>query len=570
MFLKSLILTGIAGEIRQIHFRKGVNLIVDGSENPRDSGNNVGKTTILRLIDFCLAGNGKNIYTDPEFQDQSPVKKFLEENEVLVTLLMTEDLDDPRAKNLMIERNFLPRNQKILRINGEDFTEADFKAELANHLFRHTADKPTIRQLVSKNIRDEKDRLNNILKVLHNTTSDVEYECLYQFWFGIQTDEGEAYRRDTEDKKKQESYRAKLRKEFDITGFGVLPEIETRIAELEQQVESLDLPEDYQKQIDAFDDLKAQLAQQSTRQSAVRLRIDLIEDSRKSLEADRSKVSADEIRQLYNEAKRLLPDLQKSFEQSVAFHNQMIENKLAFITRDLPKLRQEEQELIQSIHTLEVEAETYRDLLKKDTTLVALEKINAELRMLTERQAKLTEQKRIWTECLAELERIEERLARHATRTAGLNEQVDETLEIFNHYFKRISQNLYSTPYLLKRAAFNNKGEPAQYLKFEIVGITSNPGTGEKKGQITAFDLAYIEFAEKLDIPHLNFILHDQIENVDGRQIVTILEKLVPSINCQYIAPILKDKVPQEIDLARYAVVELSQSDKLFRFADMA
>jgi len=44
----------------------------------------------------------------------------------------------------------------------------------------------------------------------------------------------------------------------------------------------------------------------------------------------------------------------------------------------------------------------------------------------------------------------------------------------------------------------------------------------------------------------------------------------VPGINCQYIAPILKDKVPQEIDLDRYAVVELSQSDKLFRFSDMA
>lgn len=565
MFLKILTIQGKAGLIRQIDFRKGVNLIVDGSENPQESGNNVGKTTILRLIDFCLAGNGKNIYTDPEFQDESPVKKFLEDNEVLVSLLMTEDLDDPRARALKIERNFLPRRQKIQRINGEQLTEEAFKQELAKKLFGYTSDKPTIRQLVSKNIRDEKDRLNNILKVLHGSTSDVEYECLYQFWFGIQTDEGEAYRRDTEYKTNQQKYRAKLRKEFDITGFGVLPEIETRVAELEKQAEALDLPEDYQKQLDAFDGLKARLAQKSTRQSAVRLRIELIEDSRKSLEADRSKVSIDEIRQLYHEAKRLMPNLQKTFEESVTFHNQMIENKLAFITRDLPNLRNEEQALVKSIHQLEAEAETYRDLLKKDTTLVALEKINAELRTLTERQAKLTEQKRIWTECLDELERIEERLRRHATRAAGLNEQVDENLEVFNQHFKRISQQLYNTPYLLKRAAFNSKGEPAQYLKFEIVGITANPGTGEKKGQITAFDLAYIEFAEELNIPHLNFILHDQIENVDGRQIVTILEKLVPGINCQYIAPILKDKVPQEIDLDRYTVVELSQSDKLFK-----
>ena len=180
--------------------------------------------------------------------------------------------------------------------------------------------------------------------------------------------------------------------------------------------------------------------------------------------------------------------------------------------------------------------------------------------------ATLTEQNRIWTECLNELEKIEKRLARHATKAADLNEQVDENLAVFNPHFKRISKALYNTAYVLKRAEFDKKGEPAQYLKFEIAGISANPGTGEKKGQITAFDLAYVEFAEELDIPHLNFILHDQIENVDGRQIVTILEKLVPAINCQYIAPILKDKVPEDINLERYKVVELSQNDKLFRF----
>lgn len=566
MFLKSLTITGTTGEIRHIEFRKGVNLIVDGSPNPKESGNNVGKTTLLRLIDFCLAGDGKNIYTDPEFQDESPVKKFLEENEVLIKLVMVDDLDDPGAKTLNIERNFLSRGQKIQQINGEKFTNDAFKQELAKQIFRYTLDKPTIRQLVSKNIRDEKDPLNNILKLLHSSTSDVEYECLYQFWFGIETTEGEAYRRDTEKKKNQERYRGKLKKEFDVTAFGILPEIETRIAELEQKAETLDLPEEYQKRLDEFDRLKSMLSQQSTQQSAVRLRIELIEESRQSLEADRSKVSTEEIRQLYNEAKFLLPDLQKTFEESVSFHNQMIENKLAFITRDLPRLRKEEQALVKSIHKLETDAEAYRDLLKRDSTLAALESINSELRKLTERFATLTEQNRIWTECLSELEKIEERLKRHAGKAADLNEQVDENLEVFNPHFKRISKELYNTEYVLKRAAFNSKGEPAQYLKFEITGISANPGTGEKKGQITAFDLAYIEFAEEQDIPHLHFILHDQIENVDGRQIVTILEKLVPGINCQYIAPILKDKVPEGIDLERYKVVELSQSDKLFKF----
>jgi uncharacterized protein YydD (DUF2326 family) len=565
MFLKNLNISGIEGEIRDIEFKKGVNLIVDGSENPQESGNNVGKTTILRLIDFCLAGDGKNIYTDSEFKGEASIKRFLLENEVLITLILADSLDIQNARTLKIERNFLPRSEKILRINGKDFTKKEFERELSRQLFKYVEGKPTIRQLISKNIRDEKNRLNNILNVLHPTTKDVEYEALYQFWFGVQTEDGEAYRKATDEKTKQENYRLRLAKEFTITDFSVLPEIETRIKELEARKEALDLSEDYQEKLNEFDKIKIQLTQKAIQQSTVRLRIDLIEESKKSLENDRSKISADEIRDLYDEAKLLIPNLQKSFEESLTFHNQMIENKLHFITRDLPEFRKEEQQLTKTINKLEAEASEYQTLLKTDSTLSALEDINTELRALTGRHAALAEQKRIWDECLKELTQIKEKLNRHASKAETLNEQVDENLEVFNPHFRRISKKLYKDECAIKRKEFDDRGEPSTFLKFAISGISANPGTGEKKGQITAFDLAYIEFAEELDIPHLNFILHDQIENVDGRQIVTILEKLVPSINCQYIAPILKDKVPEEIDLDRYKIIELSQSDKLFQ-----
>jgi uncharacterized protein YydD (DUF2326 family) len=566
MFLKSLNIRGSSGEIRHIEFQTGVNLIVDNTENPDESGNNVGKTTILRLVDFCLAGDGKNIYTDPEFKDESTVKDFLVNNEVVITLVLTDSLEISNARTLKIERNFLQRGRKIQRINGEKFPNKEFATELALQLFNHSADKPKIRQLIAKNIRDEKDRLSNILKVLNNYTSDVEYETLYQFWFGIYAKEGEAYRKATDDHRKQTNYRTKLAKEFSITGFTVLPDIEKRIHELDIKKDSLDLPKDYQKQLEDFDQLKAELAQKAIQQSAIRLRIELIEESKKSLEDDLSKVSVDEIRSLYDEAKILIPGLQKSFEESVQFHNQMIANKLSFITKELPDLHAQERNLIKTINELEQRANEYKDLLKKDSTLVALEKINTELRELTSRKAKLSEQKRIWDECLSELERLDKKLESFADKSAALNEQVDEKLELFNPFFKRISKELYNTEYVLKRAVVDSKGEPAKFLKFEITGVTSNPGTGEKKGHITAFDLAYIEFAEKLNIPHLNFIMHDQIENVDGRQIVTILEELVPSIHCQYIAPILKDKIPEGVNIERDAIIELSQEEKLFKF----
>ncbi len=67
MFLKSLKITcGDGRAVRDIRFHDGLNLIVD--ETPpgsgKETGNNVGKTTVLKLIDFCLGGADEGLFTN--------------------------------------------------------------------------------------------------------------------------------------------------------------------------------------------------------------------------------------------------------------------------------------------------------------------------------------------------------------------------------------------------------------------------------------------------------------------------------------------------------------------------
>ena len=97
-----------------------------------------------------------------------------------------------------------------------------------------------------------------------------------------------------------------------------------------------------------------------------------------------------------------------------------------------------------------------------------------------------------------------------------------------------------------------------------VTNIEGNPSTGKKKGQIAAFDFAYILFADDLDINCLHFVMHDQIENIHDNQLNTLIE-VANSINGQYIVPILRDKMPTNIDVNRYEVLSLSQDDKLFK-----
>ena len=109
MFIKSLSITSGPKVIREIQFHKGLNLIVDESEH-QITGNSVGKTTVLKLVDFCLGANPKHIYIDHETkkQEYNLVKDYLIENKILVTLVLTADLDKG-TEDIVIQRNFLAR-----------------------------------------------------------------------------------------------------------------------------------------------------------------------------------------------------------------------------------------------------------------------------------------------------------------------------------------------------------------------------------------------------------------------------------------------------------------------------
>ena len=73
-----------------------------------------------------------------------------------------------------------------------------------------------------------------------------------------------------------------------------------------------------------------------------------------------------------------------------------------------------------------------------------------------------------------------------------------------------------------------------------------------------------MKFADSLDINCLHFVMHDQLENIHDNQL-NILVEVANQLNGQYIVPILRDKVPENIDISEFEVISLSQTDKLFR-----
>ena len=106
----------------------------------------------------------------------------------------------------------------------------------------------------------------------------------------------------------------------------------------------------------------------------------------------------------------------------------------------------------------------------------------------------------------------------------------------------------------------NKKGQ----LLYKFSAFNLNLSSGKKQGEISCFDIAYTLFADEENIPCLHFLLNDKKELMHGNQLVKIKE-VVNRNNIQFVASILKDKLPKELNKKEYFVVKLSQEDKLFR-----
>ena len=100
---------------------------------------------------------------------------------------------------------------------------------------------------------------------------------------------------------------------------------------------------------------------------------------------------------------------------------------------------------------------------------------------------------------------------------------------------------LYGERYAIKYDKENYRGK--QLYKFSA--FNTNFSSGKKQGEISCFDIAYTVFADEENIPCLHFLLNDKKELMHDNQLIKIAN-LVNKKNIQFVASILKDKLPKK------------------------
>ena len=114
--------------------------------------------------------------------------------------------------------------------------------------------------------------------------------------------------------------------------------INRRVTELEQKRTSFNLNENYEADLNTLNFIKSELNSFSTKVGQLELRRDLIIESKNELDKEIANINVEQIESLYKEANLLVPRIQKSFEETLRFHNDMLKEKKEFILKELPQI----------------------------------------------------------------------------------------------------------------------------------------------------------------------------------------------------------------------------------------
>ena len=569
MFLKNLKIYTAKEVIRDITFHNGLNLIIDDTslDDKKKTGNNVGKTTVLKLIYFCLGGDGKNIYTDQENKSTTydEIKNFLINNSINVSLTLIEDLENENSRMVLIERNFLNGKRAIYKINGNNVDKKDFEQQLAVEIFQRTSlEKPSFKQIISHNIRYTDRSINNTLEHLNEYTKDTDYEALYLYLLGLEFKDGAEKAKIIAKIKQLFSFKIKLEEN------GTKGDCETRLAIVQKELErlneqksNLNINPHFQEDLNNLDNIKNQIRKIADEINHLKLRENLINEALADLKNNTVNINTQRIKLLYQQAKMFVENIQRTFENLINYHNKMIIEKSNFIAEDLPQIEQDIKNKEKYLEQLIKEEVILGEKVSKSDTMQDFDKLITQISDMSRRRGQLEEK-------IIQINKIEDELIALQTQLSLINdsiyskeyeEKVKEKINLLNSYFAKISNDLYGKQYALSVNKKNTKNGNLVY-KFSVIDV--NMSSGQKQGEILCFDLAYILFADNQQIPCLHFLLNDKKELMHNNQLHKVSEFLKEN-KLQLVFSVLKDKLPAELINNENVILKLSQENKLFR-----
>jgi uncharacterized protein YydD (DUF2326 family) len=551
--------------VRSIAFKQGLNLILDKTTaTSTQSGNNVGKTTVLRLIDFCLGSDGDDIWQDPEFKKNlnQDVYDYLHGHPSVSITLVVENAQ--RGKH-NLRRTFAAKKgpAQALFIDDTSYkTLTEYRIAVKQLLFGYAGAKPTVRQLVPKFVRSSQALMSKTLKFLGDYGSEADYEALHLFLFGF-FDVNVLEERPRLASKKKNLERdlqalSRSRKEG---------EIEQLLLHLRREIEEIGLSSKLRGEV-------PEIAAHANEVSAIRARATNVAGvlSRYDAEIASIRMTVDELKNeyadidhhaiesIYREAHNYIPKLQHDWNDLSEFVQNLRGRKQRFLELQASALQIKADEAKQELLALQARENKEIGTLVQSRAFAQALELRADLQEKLKKLGSLEQDLQDLRDLKASIADVERELQRTKEQIEQGKALLQDRVGVFNKYFSELSKVLYGEQYLLH---FDETGRGS--LSFQLTAVGSNVGAGKKVSQTAAFDVAYIEFLRDTGINFPRFVCHDGVETIHGNQLSALLTA-ADQLNGQLVVATLRDKLPTMPDkfFEKNTILELAQDDKLF------
>ena len=406
--------------------------------------------------------------------------------------------------------------------------------------------------------------MNNTLDILDPYTKIEQYETLYLYLFGCRYDEGQRREDILANIKSEDAYLKRLQRANTKSSYKVaLDDAKREIEKLEEQKSTLNINPQFEEDMSRLTQVKEKLTSIGGKRNSLQIRKSISEESVEGFESQQFDYDISQLQLIYQQASSLVPKLHHTFEEMVAYHNKMLGKRIEFMEREIPDIDAQ-------IESLSREFEQLRRQERELTVKITSSNTFDELEGIINRLNELYTLKGQYGNIIDQIEEVEKTLKAYKQELAQIDndlfaddyqEKVDTQLRRFNAIFADISEELYEERYAVKYDIKTGTNGQRNY-KFSVIG--TNLSSGKKQGEISCFDIAYTIFADNEGIPCLHFILNDKKELVHDHQLIKLAE-IANRENVQFVASMLKDKLPEQMRRDEYYVVELSESDKLFR-----
>lgn len=564
MRLNKLIILKNDSLVREVTFKDGLNLIVNKRTSGKDSGNSVGKSTLSRVLDYLFMSSGHDIYHDAEFGKDIPEIVSLINNNVLKFSL---DFNTVENKKAVISRiiSIDDKNSKYF-LNDVEVDKKQYSEFIAQAVFGLTTDKPSLRNVSHKFIRNTNDKMQKTLNFLHgNTTPDV-YDLLYLFLFGFNglpliKKKGDF----NKEIKKQKTYLAAYRNPNRETVLAkMIKPLKKEIAEAERNINNFDFKDSHDESLKKLSEIQKNISDYSLSYASLNMRVRNIEESILSLKNNITQLVENDLMEIYNSAGIYFNgELKRTYEEMVLFHNDIIKNKISFLESELLKKKEEIETVNKKINDLHEQESSLFRTIKEPETLKSINQLFNKLTELRENLASIESNLSRINDTNALIKSLEDSREKLLLEIELAVQGLEKNIEIFNEFFGDLTKEIYGERYIFDLSFDVDKGK----CNFDISCVTPNSNGGKKKGEITAFDLAYIKFVDKIKLKRPTFVIHDSIEDVDVNQIRDIFFE-ANNINGQYIVSILSDKFSEDADMKMMmsnSILELSSTNKFFK-----